>query len=198
MNLEEYRRAYMRAESFGNTPKRLIERFMNLGKSIIKLPGSITKDSHERKRRKEEFRKAWQEIKSEGINAENITSLLDNGPRISTYTSKSISNIAKSSLGAVKSLNELGQTASSIVGTTRQNSYDGQDLEKGISFALMAKSYIDKPMKIPPIMMNSVKFGVIGGTIIVNSINLRKPIHKNNKEELKRDKFILNEHENER
>ena len=196
MNLDDYRRAYMRAEGFGNTPKRLLDRLMTLGKSIIALPGAVNKDRYEKRKRKENFKEAWNDIKQHGIDAQNISSLMNNGPRVSTNTSRAIGRVADSSLGTAKSLNELGQTASSIIGTTRQNAYEGQDLEKGISFALSVKSYINKAARIPPAMMKGVQFGIVGGTILVNSINLRKPTHKTGKSE--KERKILHEHEEER
>lgn len=189
MNLEEYRRIYMQAEGFGNTPKNLIQRYTNLAKALIKLPSAAKRDRIERNIRRAGRNEALQSMRDDGISLDVIKNLIKNRHRMGSHTLDSVENIGNSAISAAKSTNELGQTAKAIVGTTRSNSYDGQDVEKGIAFALTAKSVINKGMVIPKSMIKGVGLGLSGGSIVVNYIGLKHSIYK----DMKRDKQKENE-----
>lgn len=178
MNLEEYRRIYMQAEGLGNTPKNLIQRYMNLAKALVKLPSAVKRDKAERNMRRAGRNEALKSMRDDGISLDVVRDLMKNRHRMGSHTLDAVENINNSALSAAKSTNELGQTAKAIVGTTRSNSYDGQDVEKGIAFALTAKSVIHKGMVIPKSMMKGVGLGLSGGSIVVDYVGLKHSIHK--------------------
>ena len=163
MDLEEYRRIYMRAEGIGNTPVRLGKSFLNFGSSFGQIPKALKRDKESKERRKENRAELFKEAKENGKWTPGmVKELAANRPRLGNETSKAVGNIANSGLRAAMSANELGQTAAAITGTRRSNMYDGQDLENGIRFALKATAIVNKGIQLPRDMMHKAEDLFIG------------------------------------
>lgn len=157
MDLEEYRRAYMRAEGIGNTPINTIRRAARLGKSIAKMSSSIRQDKYEKAERKDARHEAMEYIKENGISGASALALMHNRPRVGSNTAKNVEQIGDSAVAMERSLNEFGQTAASIAGAKRSDTYDSQDLEKGISFAITGTNIIRKGIKSPSKVINGAE-----------------------------------------
>lgn len=136
MDLDEFRKVYMRAEGIGNTPVKMGKRIFRLGKILTTIPSAMQHDKNERLQHKEVRKIAIENIKKEGISLENVGLLLLGRPKVDNHLAETLNRAGKSALLAGLSVNELGQTAASIVGTKRSNSYDGQDMEHGVRFLL--------------------------------------------------------------
>ena len=52
MDLEDYRRAYMQAEGFGNTPANFVKRISDFANNVSSIPDAINRDRIEHKARK--------------------------------------------------------------------------------------------------------------------------------------------------
>lgn len=152
MDLEQFRRAYMQQQGITNTPKNAIKRTKNLGKSLIDIPGAIRNDMKEAQRNSAERREILKDIKDNGLknfNADTFVDLVKSGPARPSHTGGAIMGTADATASMARSVNEYGQTAASIAGGKRSDMYDGQDLEKGISFAITARNLTAKHMRLP-------------------------------------------------
>lgn len=149
MDLEEYRRVYMRAEGIGNTPINTLKRAARLGKTIAKMPSSARQDKFERRERKEARKEAIEYMKENGFSGDAAIELLQNRHRLENNVSKNVEQIGNAAISMERSFNEFGQTAAAVAGAKRSNTYDSQDLEKGISFALTGLGIVSKEMKLP-------------------------------------------------
>ena len=75
-----------------------------------------------------------------------------------------------------KSANELMQTSAAIAGGKRSDMYDGQDLEKGMGFAIDAEQAIRKPLRlsnkyqifrmVQSTLKNAINIGMMTGATI--------------------------------
>lgn len=157
MDLEEFRRSYMHMESIGNSPGNFFRRAATLGKSIGEIGPAIKKDKQASKYRYALRQEAKKEFKENGISFEFLKNSFLGRPKIHGQTSEAISRTGDAAVGMAMSVNELGQTAQSIVGTNGRNMYGGQDLEKGIHFALLAKRYTSKVFRMPGEILNKAE-----------------------------------------
>lgn len=155
MDLEEYRRIYMNMEGVSNTPLNAIKRVFRLGKSAKDIPKAMHKDAAIRSERKDARKEAMEGIKHNGVNAQDVKKIAKNMPGYGKSTRASISRVGRNAESVSRSVNEMAQTSSSIVGTNRTNPYDGQDLEKGISFTITARSVIRNGLHLPERMAKS-------------------------------------------
>ena len=149
MDLEEYRRAYMQAEGFGNTPANFVKRISDFANNVSSIPDAINRDRIEHKERKKARGKAREDMKENGVSVKNAVEYAKNIPNIGGHTLSKTDKALNSGINAAISVNELGQTAASIAGTKRSNLYDGQDLENGIRFSLKASKELAKGLKLP-------------------------------------------------
>lgn len=67
MDLEEYRRAYMQAEGFGNTPANFVKRISDFANNVSSIPDAINRDRIEHKARKKARGKAREDMKENGV-----------------------------------------------------------------------------------------------------------------------------------
>ena len=151
MDLEEYRRIYMSMEGAANTPLNAFRRIFHLGKNITEIPKAIKEDQKIRQIKKEKRSNAMEEIKKNGVTRQGIKEVAKNLPGSQKNTRKATKRALRSTIPVVRSINELGQTSTSIIGG-RANLYDGQDLERGVSFAITAYSQISRGLRLPPKM----------------------------------------------
>lgn len=166
MDIEEYRRVYMAAEGIGNTPLRMEKRFRNFGKSILAFPKAFAKDKEERQMRKEMREMARKDIRDHGLTIESAALWLSGRPKVHNNTYEASKHAIQAGLSAGLSVNELGQTASSIAGTRRSNLYDGQDMENGIRFTLRGVSGIGKAIQLPSTLLHQAEDLVINRGIL--------------------------------
>lgn len=163
MDLEEFRQAYMRSESLGNTPANLIRRMAAFSKSLISIPFAANKDAKEREYKKYERKKIYEKIKNDGVSVKAIIDLIKNKPGSHKNTSRAISELESSGIGMLKSSNELGQTAAQAVELRNKNSsYYDQDVEKGVHFILVALDDAKKAMCMPKNLLNTGKTLIFG------------------------------------
>lgn len=150
--MEEYRRAYMQMEGVGNTPVNFVKRMQRFAESIKGIFSSADKDSTRYQEKVGKFRESIDNMRDRGVSGETLGHVVKNIPiSMRSDTMDAISRTSNSALSLGKSLNEFGQTSASIIagGHVRSNSYDGQDVENGIRFALTAKDYLNKGLRLP-------------------------------------------------
>ena len=162
MNLEQFRRTYMMSEGIGNTPIRGFQRISNLIGSVVAIPGAVKRDSVERNRKYHAREEAQKDIRENGLSADALISLFKNRRTLGNHTIDATERTIDAATAAALSVNELGQTAASIVGTNNTNLYGGQDLENGIRFALIAKNITSKGLRLPGNMLRKIDGLMVG------------------------------------
>ena len=162
MDLEQFRRTYMRSEGIGNTPIRGFQRISNLIGSIAAIPGAVKRDSVERNRKYHAREEAKKDIRENGLSSDALVSLFKNRRTLGNHTIDAAERTMDAATAAALSVNELGQTAASIAGTNNTNLYGGQDLENGIRFALRAKNITSKGLRLPGNMLRKIDGLMVG------------------------------------
>lgn len=169
MDIDEFRKIYMQAEGVGNTPVNTLRRAARFGKSISQLPSAIRQDGREMRKNMENLIDKTSdaiEKKEKGAVKEAGKAILKARPKVSTHTSEQLGNVGQSASSLGQSINELGSTAKEIAAGTRSASYDGQDLEHGIRFALKGYNMASHVMHIPGKKLeaakNIMRFGQLG------------------------------------
>lgn len=157
MDLEEFRRSYMHMESMGNSPGNFFRRASILAKSIGAIGPAIKKDRADSKYRYALREEAKKEFRENGMSLDVLKKKFLGRRKLHGHTTEAISRVEDAAVGMTMSVNELGQTAQSIVGTNGRNMYGGQDLEKGIHFALLAKRYTSKAFRMPGEILNKAE-----------------------------------------
>lgn len=157
MDLEEFRRSYMHMESVGNSPGNFFRRAATLAKNIGAIGPAIKKDRQASKYRYALRQEAKKELKENGMSWDVVKKGFLGRRKVHGQTSEAISRAGDAAVGMAMSVNELGQTAQSIVGTNGRNMYGGQDLEKGIHFTLLAKRYTSKAFRMPGEILNKAE-----------------------------------------
>lgn len=162
MDLEQFRRTYMMSEGIGNTPIRGFQRISNLIGSVVAIPGAVKRDSVERNRKYHAREEAKKDIRENGLSSDALVSLFKNRRTLGNHTIDAAERTIDAATAAALSVNELGQTAASIVGTNNTNLYGGQDLENGIRFALRAKNITSKGLRLPGNMLRKIDGLMVG------------------------------------
>ena len=162
MDLEQFRRTYMMSEGIGNTPIRGFQRISNLIGSVVTIPGAVKRDSVERNRKYHAREEAKKDIRENGLSSDALVSLFKNRRTLGNHTIDAAERTIDAATAAALSVNELGQTAASIVGTNNTNLYGGQDLENGIRFALRAKNITSKGLRLPGNMLRKIDGLMVG------------------------------------
>lgn len=162
MDLEQFRRTYMMSEGIGNTPIRGFQRISNLIGSVVAIPGAVKRDSVERNRKYHAREEAKKDIRENGLSSDALVSLFKNRRTLGNHTIDAAERTIDAATAAALSVNELGQTAASIVGTNNTNLYGGQDLENGIRFALRAKNITSRGLRLPGNMLRKIDGLMVG------------------------------------
>lgn len=182
MDLEEYRRVYMHMEGVTNTPVNAFRRLFRFGKSVTNVPKALSRDEKIQQERAERRRDAKQNIRENGVSAKAVKDLVQNTPGYSKNTKNAVKNVGKSAEDVAKSVNELGQSSRAIVGTNNVNPYGGEDLEKGVSFVLTARSLLGKGLRLPESMAKTAlsvgQFTVAAGKYAGENIKAEKEIRR--------------------
>lgn len=162
MDLEQFRRTYMMSEGIGNTPIRGFQRISNLIGSVVAIPGAVKRDSVEHNRKYHAREEAKKDIRENGLSSDALVSLFKNRRTLGNHTIDAAERTIDAATAAALSVNELGQTAASIVGTNNTNLYGGQDLENGIRFVLRAKNITSKGLRLPGNMLRKIDGLMVG------------------------------------
>lgn len=156
MDLEQFRRAYMHMEGVTNTPGNFVKRGSRLVESVVNIPGAIKRDVDESK-----------ENGDKNFDAETFSDLVKSGAARPSHTGAAMEQLGHSAAAMGKSANELMQTSATIVGGKRSDMYDGQDLEKGMGFAIDAEQAIRKPLRLSnKALKNAINIGMMTGATI--------------------------------
>lgn len=175
MDLDQYRRAYMQIEGIGNTPLRAVQRAIKLAKNVVNVFSAMNKDYKDRRKRNENFREAVKGLREDGFSFVGIFDAAKyGGPNMSSHTSKALSRAGGSAINLAKSVNEFGSTAASIVGTKKNNLYDGQDMEKGAGFLLQANKVINSGLRASKGMLRGTGLVLESGAFIGDVITHKK------------------------
>lgn len=151
MDLEQFRRAYMHMEGVTNTPGNFVKRGSRLVESVVNIPGAIKRDVDESKMNAK--------IKKDTLN--------DIRAARPSHTGAAMEQLGHSAAAMGKSANELMQTSATIVGGKRSDMYDGQDLEKGMGFAIDAEQAIRKPLRLSnKALKNAINIGMMTGATV--------------------------------
>ena len=164
MDLEQFRRAYMHMEGVTNTPGNFVKRGSRLVESVVNIPGAIKRDVDESKMNAKIKKDILNDIRENGdknFDAETFSDLVKSGAARPSHTG------AASAAAMGKSANELMQTSATIVGGKRSDMYDGQDLEKGMGFAIDAEQAIRKPLRLSnKALKNAINIGMMTGATV--------------------------------
>lgn len=156
-------------EGIGNTPANFVKRIERLAADLKGITSASDRDRQKLKSKLKGLNENVNDIAEHGVTKGNVFGMLKNTPILMrSDTAHSLSRASNSAINLGLSVNELGQTSASIVGTQRSNSsYDGQDLETGIRFALMAKKYISHGVNLPTNIVEGAKdFACTGGITV--------------------------------
>ena len=160
MDLEQFRRAYMHMEGVTNTPGNFVKRGSRLVESVVNIPGAIKRDVDESKMNAKIKKDILNDIRENGgknFDAETFSDLVKSGAARPSHTAAAMG----------KSANELMQTSAAIAGGKRSDMYDGQDLEKGMGFAIDAEQAIRKPLRLSnKALKNAINIGMMTGATI--------------------------------
>ena len=170
MDLEQFRRAYMHMEGVTNTPGNFVKRSSRLVESVVNIPGAIKRDVDESKMNAKIKKDILNDIRENGgknFDAETFSDLVKSGAARPSHTGAAMEQLGHSAAAMGKSANELMQTSATIVGGKRSDMYDGQDLEKGIGFAIDAEQAIRKPLRLSnKALKNAINIGMMTGATI--------------------------------
>lgn len=178
MDLEEYRRVYMNAEGIGNTPLRMGQRAARFVKALSAFPRAFTEDAKERQERAEVRKLARKEIQEHGLNIESIGMWISGRPRLHNHVYETSKKSMQAGLRAGLSVNELGQTSAAITGGKRSDTYNGQDLENGIRFAIRGASITGKAIQLPSELLHQAEDLVVNRGIIPNYLHMPGEVEK--------------------
>lgn len=101
------------------------------------------------------------------FDAETFSDLVKSGAARPSHTGAAMEQLGHSAAAMGKSANELMQTSATIVGGKRSDMYDGQDLEKGMGFAIDAEQAIRKPLRLSnKALKNAINIGMMTGATV--------------------------------
>ena len=166
MDLEQFRRAYMHMEGVTNTPGNFVKRGSRLVESVVNIPGAIKRDVDESKMNAKIKKDILNDIRENGgknFDAETFSDLVKSGAARPSHTGAAMEQLGHSAAAMGKSANELMQTSAAIAGGKRSDMYDGQDLEKGMGFAIDAEQAIRLSNKA---LKNAINIGMMTGATI--------------------------------
>lgn len=153
MDLEAYRRQYMQIEGVVTTPVYIAKSFANFAKSFRGISAGYNQDKAERGARKERRALAKEILNDKDSSALDkagaVKDMATNLPFTHKNMRSAMENLSHAGQRAAMSLNELGQTSKNIVGGTRSNLYDGQDMENGIRLGMKAIRMCDSCRHMP-------------------------------------------------
>lgn len=183
MDLEQFRKTYMMSEGIGNTPIRGFQRTVDLVGSVAGIPKAVKRDRIEKNKKFHAREEAINDIKENGISSDALIQLFTNRRTLGNHTIDAVEKAADAATAVALSVNELGQTASAIVGTNNTNLYGGQDMENGIRFVLRAKNITSKGLRLPGRMLRKIDGLLVGeGFDEVKRGELRKSANKTHDE----------------
>ena len=97
------------------------------------------------------------------FDAETFSDLVKSGAARPSHTGAAMEQLGHSAAAMGKSANELMQTSATIVGGKRS----GQDLEKGMGFAIDAEQAIRKPLRLSnKALKNAINIGMMTGATV--------------------------------